>query len=170
MWMLPAEIVSRPATQRSSVDLPQPEGPTMTTNSPSATSRSTVSIATCCPYNLRTPRSATRAIAAIPLALFLGLDHALDEPPVHQQHHQGRRQEREDRRGHHEMPFGGGVAPGDQPLDAVHDGTPEFLGGDHPRAEKQVTDVNEAYHDEARHERTRPLPQAHDAKADRASR
>ena len=34
----PALIGSRPATIRSSVDLPQPEGPTMTTNSPSRTS------------------------------------------------------------------------------------------------------------------------------------
>ena len=34
----PAEISSSPATMRSSVDLPQPEGPTMTTNSPSAIS------------------------------------------------------------------------------------------------------------------------------------
>ena len=32
----PAVIASSPATMRSSVDLPQPEGPTMTTNSPSA--------------------------------------------------------------------------------------------------------------------------------------
>ena len=32
---------SRPAMMRSSVDFPQPDGPTKTTNSPSATSRST---------------------------------------------------------------------------------------------------------------------------------
>ena len=31
----PPEISSSPATMRSSVDLPQPDGPTMTTNSPS---------------------------------------------------------------------------------------------------------------------------------------
>ena len=36
--MVPEVIASRPATMRSSVDLPQPEGPTITTNSPSATS------------------------------------------------------------------------------------------------------------------------------------
>ena len=34
----PPVISSRPATIRSSVDLPQPDGPTMTTNSPSAMS------------------------------------------------------------------------------------------------------------------------------------
>ena len=33
--MVPPEMSSRPATMRSKVDLPQPEGPTMTTNSPS---------------------------------------------------------------------------------------------------------------------------------------
>jgi hypothetical protein len=32
--MVPPSIVSRPAIRRSSVDLPQPEGPTKTTNSP----------------------------------------------------------------------------------------------------------------------------------------
>jgi hypothetical protein len=34
----PAVIASRPATMRSSVDLPQPEGPRITMNSPSAIS------------------------------------------------------------------------------------------------------------------------------------
>ncbi len=38
MTISPEVICSSPATIRSSVDLPQPEGPTMTTNSPSATS------------------------------------------------------------------------------------------------------------------------------------
>ena len=38
MLMVPSVISSSPATMRSSVDLPQPEGPTMTTNSPSFTS------------------------------------------------------------------------------------------------------------------------------------
>ena len=35
---VPEVTVSRPATIRSSVDLPQPEGPTSTTSSPSAMS------------------------------------------------------------------------------------------------------------------------------------
>src|SRR6478672_26414 len=39
--MVPEETVSRPQISRSSVDLPQPDGPTNTTNSPSATARST---------------------------------------------------------------------------------------------------------------------------------
>ena len=35
----PAVMASRPASIRSSVDLPQPDGPTSTTNSPSEMSR-----------------------------------------------------------------------------------------------------------------------------------
>ena len=38
MEISPPLISSRPATMRSSVDLPQPEGPTITTNSPWAMS------------------------------------------------------------------------------------------------------------------------------------
>src|SRR5436190_20987800 len=39
MAMVPPLISSRPASMRSSVDLPQPEGPTSTVNSPSAMSK-----------------------------------------------------------------------------------------------------------------------------------
>ncbi len=38
MTMSPAVVASRPAIIRSNVDLPQPEGPTKTTNSPFFTS------------------------------------------------------------------------------------------------------------------------------------
>ena len=37
--MVPEVISSRPAMERSAVDLPQPEGPTSTMNSPSPISR-----------------------------------------------------------------------------------------------------------------------------------
>ncbi|OAX55347.1 hypothetical protein A5N15_10455 [Rothia kristinae] len=40
MWMLPSVTSSSPASIRSTVDLPQPEGPTSTRNSPSRMSRS----------------------------------------------------------------------------------------------------------------------------------
>src|SRR3954469_79606 len=40
MRIAPPEISSRPAIMRSAVVLPQPDGPTKTTNSPSCTSRS----------------------------------------------------------------------------------------------------------------------------------
>jgi hypothetical protein len=42
MWMSPEVIVSSPATMRNIVDLPQPEGPTMTMNSPSRSRRRAV--------------------------------------------------------------------------------------------------------------------------------
>ena len=41
IWILPSVVSSSPATMRSSVDLPQPDGPTKTQNSPSSISRST---------------------------------------------------------------------------------------------------------------------------------
>src|SRR5262245_7525315 len=40
MLIVPLDVSSRPAIRRSSVDFPQPEGPTKTTNSPSSISRS----------------------------------------------------------------------------------------------------------------------------------
>ncbi len=40
IWTSPLVTFSSPAMIRSSVDFPQPEGPTNTTNSPSFTSRS----------------------------------------------------------------------------------------------------------------------------------
>ena len=42
MRISPPETSSSPAIMRSKVDLPQPDGPTSTTNSPSAISRSTL--------------------------------------------------------------------------------------------------------------------------------
>jgi len=39
MSMVPLVVVSSPAIMRSSVDLPQPDGPTSTQNCPSPTSR-----------------------------------------------------------------------------------------------------------------------------------
>ena len=41
MWIAPDVTSSSPAIIRSSVDLPQPDGPTSTTNSPSPTSSET---------------------------------------------------------------------------------------------------------------------------------
>ena len=41
MVIVPEEIASSPATMRKSVDFPQPDGPTRTTNSPSGISSET---------------------------------------------------------------------------------------------------------------------------------
>src|SRR5690349_5746966 len=57
-------MVSSPAIMRSKVDLPQPDGPTSTTNSPSTMSRSTPWITSTAPNVLRTPRMVTWAILA----------------------------------------------------------------------------------------------------------
>src|SRR5881396_377041 len=53
---------SSPEMVRSSVDLPQPDGPTNTTNSPSPTSRSTFLMTGTVPKLLLTPRSCRSAI------------------------------------------------------------------------------------------------------------
>ena len=57
--MVPEAGTSRPATARSSVDLPQPDGPSTATTDPAGTSRSTWSTATVSPK--RTVRSVTRS-------------------------------------------------------------------------------------------------------------
>src|SRR5258708_16771175 len=62
----PALISSRPAIIRSSVDLPQPEGPTSTQNSPSAIAMSTPCTTSVEPKDLRTPRSETADIVSPP--------------------------------------------------------------------------------------------------------
>src|SRR5216117_67866 len=59
----PSLISSSPATMRSSVDLPQPDGPTSTQNSPSATVTSTACTTSVWPKRLRTCLSITSAMA-----------------------------------------------------------------------------------------------------------
>ena len=44
--IVPPVVSSSPAIRRSSVDLPQPDGPTKTTNSPSSMSRSMLGMMT----------------------------------------------------------------------------------------------------------------------------
>src|SRR5260370_40403264 len=55
MRMRPDVTSSSPAIRRSNVDLPHPDGPTKTTNSPSAISRLISGIASKSPNALRTP-------------------------------------------------------------------------------------------------------------------
>ena len=54
---LAAVVRCRPARILSSVDLPQPDGPTIDTSSPGMTSKLASEIARCLPYTLRTPAS-----------------------------------------------------------------------------------------------------------------
>src|SRR5262245_33569894 len=55
MAISPSVTSSSPAMMRSKVDLPQPDGPTKTMNSPSAIARSTPWITATVPKALRTP-------------------------------------------------------------------------------------------------------------------
>ncbi len=55
--MRPPLTSSSPAIIRSSVVLPQPDGPTKTTNDPSSISRSALGMTTCGPNALQTPSS-----------------------------------------------------------------------------------------------------------------
>src|SRR5215216_4055096 len=119
MAMSPPLIASSPATMRSSVDLPQPDGPTITMNSRSAISASMpwITCSSCLPlpYFLTTLRKEMDAMAL----LFLRVHEATYEPLLHQDDHDGGRQHRQDGGGHHHVPLDVDLAE-DQPLDA-HD-------------------------------------------------
>ena len=67
----PDVTCSSPASMRSSVDLPQPDGPTRTTNSPSAMSMETPCSTSTVPKDLRTSRIVTTAMLRSPLSLSL---------------------------------------------------------------------------------------------------
>src|SRR5436190_21054158 len=65
MRISPPVAVSSPQIRRSSVDLPQPDGPTNTANSPSAISKSTPWITCVAPNALPTFASSSRAIGVL---------------------------------------------------------------------------------------------------------
>src|ERR1700752_4912456 len=97
----PPVMVSSPATIRSKVDLPQPDGPTSTQNWPSPTSKSMPLMASKPPrYVLRTSRRVTLAIS------LFRLDQAAHEQPLHEDHNRDRRQHGEHRGRHRQLPFG----------------------------------------------------------------
>src|SRR5687767_6010285 len=58
--MRPASARSRPASRRSSVVLPQPDGPSSTRHSPDSISKSTPASAVCAPNRFETPSNRTR--------------------------------------------------------------------------------------------------------------
>src|SRR3954452_589724 len=64
IMMSPPEMSSRPAIIRSVVDLPQPDGPTSTTNSWSAISRSMPRTASTSSYRFITLRNVTSAMSS----------------------------------------------------------------------------------------------------------
>src|SRR5262249_48869494 len=63
----PASGVSKPATMRSVVVLPQPDGPSRAISSPSRTSRSSLSTATTLPKRFVRPRNETDDISTEPV-------------------------------------------------------------------------------------------------------
>ena len=64
--IVPEVMFSRPAIMRSKVDLPQPEGPTSTTNSPSSIGIDTPCRTSKPPNDLRTSRICTDDIKTLP--------------------------------------------------------------------------------------------------------
>src|SRR5690606_18338097 len=83
----PPLITSSPAIIRSRVDLPQPDGPRITMNSPSPISQSTPWITSRLSYDLRTPLRLTLAIPSPLPASLLRLHQSLDEPSLHHDDH-----------------------------------------------------------------------------------
>src|SRR3712207_108647 len=119
MEISPDDISSSPAIMRSVVDLPQPDGPTSTTNSLSAISRS-MPFTACTPpsYSLTILRIDTCAIPAVSLTLrraesALAFGCAGREPGdvvVHEESVHHHRRQRGQQRAGHELPPGECVA------------------------------------------------------------
>jgi hypothetical protein len=128
---------------RKSVDLPQPDGPTITTNSPSATvgrhAMDDLELAVIL-ANVAERYGGHRAISPF--------DEALDEPALHQHDDGGRRQQREHRGGHDEVPFVARIAADDHPLDADHRRVHRLLACDQQRPEVLVPAVDELDHEQ----------------------
>src|SRR4051812_10504216 len=141
---LPSVIVSSPATIRSKVDLPQPDGPSSTRNSPSATRQSMPWITCMSPYDFLTPAMFTSA------TLFLRLDEAAHELPLHHNNDDDRRDHRQHRRAHHPAPVGRAVEHVHHPGDAHDDRVVALVCGDQERPQILVPAVDELDHEQRR--------------------
>src|SRR3954468_2943034 len=86
----PPSCGCRPARIFSSVDLPQPEGPTSDSSSPGMTSKLASEIARCSPYTLRTP---ARWMNGSANARVLRHENALESEHAAVQHHADERDE-----------------------------------------------------------------------------
>src|SRR5690554_5509508 len=103
MSMLPPSMPSRPAIMRKVVDLPQPEGPTRTMNSPSATSTDTSSTTRPSPkvfVRLRMERDATLCFL-----LHCAGGEAGDQPALYQKEADEDRDHGDGRRCHQVVPL-----------------------------------------------------------------
>src|SRR5215217_2818418 len=105
----PAVMSIRPAMRFRVVVLPQPDGPTRATNSPSSTSSETRSTATTSPYVLVTSRSVTPAIAVTPSSLMLDrtLGKGAHEVPLQHKEEHDHRHTHDERGRHESRPVGG---------------------------------------------------------------
>src|SRR6266571_3869810 len=137
MRISPSVISSSPATIRSAVVLPQPEGPTRTTNSPSAISRLRSSTASAPPpYSFETwanlieaisgpSRDAVRVSLGGPLTLDRARGQPEGDPPLDQDEEDDHRQGGQGRARHQRPPVSpvqvreGGQPDGDRLLAAV---------------------------------------------------
>src|SRR6218665_781436 len=108
-WISPLPTCSRPASMRSKVDLPQPEGPSSTRNSRSATSNVILAATFFPPKLLLTPRSEMAAMMGVS-ATRSGLDatgrHAGDDIALHAKVEDDGGQRVYQPDGHHGMPGG----------------------------------------------------------------
>src|SRR5690606_36112945 len=98
--MLPEVTSSSPAISRRMVDLPQPDGPTKTRNSPSAMSSSTFRMTSVLSNRLVTSFSRPPAIA---LSLYRAGRETGHQPPLEDQD-EGDERHRHDDRGCHDVP------------------------------------------------------------------
>src|SRR5215475_10857235 len=106
----PDEMVSRPATMRRAVDLPHPDGPTSTRNSPSSMLRS-MSITAATPlgytlvtFSIVTAATATSSSIGAPSALHRAGQQAPDEVALEREEHGERQGDRHERRRGQQMP------------------------------------------------------------------
>src|SRR3954454_15378957 len=99
----PDVISSRPATMRSAVDFPQPDGPTRTRNSPSSTTRlkSLTASWPVAAYTLVTWLNVTDAIA---LPLHRSREQPAHEVPLQREEDQQRQRRRHERGGRQQVP------------------------------------------------------------------
>src|SRR5262245_27667841 len=99
----PPVISSSPASMRSSVLLPQPDGPTSTTNSPAAMSKPIPWMTSTLPKDLRMSRNETDAMRS-PLALDGSGGDAGDHVALERVVDRRRRQRIEEAGGHQQLP------------------------------------------------------------------
>src|SRR5689334_22218371 len=126
---------SSPATNLSSVDLPQPDAPTITSISPSASLSSTPCSTSTSPKLLRKARSSSVA------TLFLAFREPLHEPALHQQYDRDRGQQGQRRNRHYLIPLSQRFDP-DHSHDAHDHRIQSWVGGDQQRPEILVPAVN----------------------------